>query len=72
MAGDTTNNRPHLTLLCQVEQLKANLSFFRNAISPVDETPDKKSPVVGLAKQTETQCDQIIKQIKEDTDVHRG
>jgi len=72
VAGDTTNNCPHLTLLCQVEQLKANLSFFRNAISPVDETPEEKSPVVGLAEQTEAQCDQIIKQIKEDTDVHRG
>ena len=72
VAGDAGSDHPHMTLLCQVEQLKANLSFFRNAISPVDETPDEKSPVVGLAEQTEAQCDQIIQQIREEMDVHRG
>jgi hypothetical protein len=72
VAGDAGSDHPHMTLLCQVEQLKANLSFFRNAISPVDETPDEKSPVVGLAEQTEAQCDQIIQQIREEMDVHRS
>jgi len=69
-AGDSASGHPHLLLLCQVEQLKANLEFFREATSPVNETPQEKSPVVRLAKQTEARCDQIIQQIKEETDVY--
>ena len=72
VAGDAASGHSHLTLLHEVRQLKSNLRFFRQSLSPVDETPHEKSLVISLTERTETKCDQIIQQITEEMDVHRG
>ena len=72
VAGDAASGHPHLTLLHEVRQLKSNLRFFRQSLSPVDETPHEKSLVISLTERTEAQCDRIIQRTEEEMDVHRG
>ena len=72
VAGDAARGHAYRALLRDVRQLKSNLRFFRQSLSPVDETPHEKSLVISLTERTEAQCDRIIQRTEEEMDVHRG
>jgi len=66
VAGDATRGHGYGALLRDVWQLKSNFRFFRQSLSPVDETPHEKSLVIGLTERTEAQCDRIIQRTEEE------
>jgi hypothetical protein len=59
------------TVVRQLQELKSNLEFFRDAVAPVDEPSPEKAMLIRLTENTEAQCEQIIQQVTEHTDVRR-
>lgn len=59
------------TVVRQLQELKSNLKFFRDAVAPVDEPSPEKAMLIRLTENTEAQCEQIIQQVTEHTDVRR-
>lgn len=66
-----TEQTTYQTVVRQLQELKSNLEFFRDAVAPVDQPSQEKAILIRLTENTETQCEHIIQQVTENTDVRR-